>query len=137
MPTRAECFEYAVSVDSDGSARAEDSARLEVPDSWTPEHLLLAGLVRCTLKSLRFHGRAGISVSGGGEASGVVTRRDDDGRYGLVEALCGLDVELDPLPDEQALRELPAKAQRDCFVGASLRVSTQYEWRVNRRVVGR
>ena len=128
MPARAKRFEYAVSIDPDGRGRAEDGVPVEFPDSWTPEHLLLAGLVRCTLKSLRFHaGRAGIAVFGGGSASGVVTQREDDGRYGLVEALCGLDVRLEPPPDGAGLLELLAKAERDCFVSASLRISPEYE----------
>ena len=128
MPARAKRFEYAVSIDPDGRGRAEDGVPVEFPDSWTPEHLLLAGLVRCMLKSLRFHAeRAGIAVFGGGSASGVVTQREDDGRYGLIEALCGLDVQLEPPPDGAGLLELLAKAERDCFVSASLRISPEYE----------
>lgn len=138
MPTRPKRFEYAVSIDQDGVGRAEDADPLELPDAWTPEHLVLAGLVHCTLKSLRYHaGRAGIAASGGGSAAGTVTRRDDDGRYGLVEAACRLDVRLEPPPAEPELRELLVKAERDCFVGASLRASPEYEWRVNGAVVAR
>jgi organic hydroperoxide reductase OsmC/OhrA len=134
VPPRAKRFEYAVSVDPGGQAHAEDGGPLELDESWTPEHLVLAGLVRCTLESLRYHaGRAGISVRGGGTVTGVVTRRDDDGRYGLVEADCRLDVELEPLPGDEPLAELLAKAERDCFVGASLRAAPRYEWRVNGR----
>ena len=138
MHARAKRFGYAVSIDREGLGHAEDGLPLEVPESWTPEHLVLAALVRCTLKSLTYHaGRAGISVSAGGAATGVVTRREDDGRYGLVETGCRLDVELDPPPAEDALAELLAKAERDCFVGASLRASPRYEWRVNGSLIRR
>ena len=134
MGTRAKRFEYSVSVDADGRAYTEDGAPLAVPEEWTPEHLVLAALVRCTLKSLAYHTRrAGVSVSAGSTATGVVTRREDDGRYGLVEARCIVDVSLDPLPDEAAIAELLEKAERDCFVGASLRAAPRYEWRVNGR----
>jgi len=76
MATRAKSFEYADSIDEDGAGQAEGEAELKFPDAWTPEHLMLAGLVRCTLKSLSYHaGRAGITIFGGGSASGVVTRR--------------------------------------------------------------
>lgn len=114
---RAKRFEYAASVDGDGELLADEQDLLEPGPAWTPEHLLLAGLVRCTLTSLVHHaGRAGISVSSSGSASGVVTRREDDGRFGLVEVQCGLDVELDPLPEDAELQALIAKAERDCFV---------------------
>ena len=135
MGTRAKRFEYAVSVDPDGRAVAEGGAPLVVPEEWTPEHLVLAALVRCTLKSLAYHARrAGISVSAGGTATGAVTRREADGRYALVEAECSLDVTLDPLPGHADVAELLAKAARDCFVGASLRAEPRYEWRVNGRL---
>ena len=92
-------FEYAISLDRGGRLLAEDGTALEPGPAWTPEHLLLAGLARCTLKSLRFHAeRAGLTVSGAADAAGVVTQREEDGRYALVEAQVGLDVRLDPLP---------------------------------------
>jgi hypothetical protein len=64
-----------------------------------------------------------------------VTRRDDDGRYAFVEIECGLDVELDPAPEGDALEELLEQAEWGCFIGASLTVSPRYEWRVNGEVV--
>jgi organic hydroperoxide reductase OsmC/OhrA len=136
VQARPKRFEYEVSIDRDGRAHAEEGPPLELDEAWTPEHLLLAGLARCTLKSLVYHARrAGISVSAAGTVVGTVTRREDDGRYALVEADCKLDVELDPPPGDDALAKLLAKAERDCFVGASLRASPRYEWRVNGRPV--
>jgi organic hydroperoxide reductase OsmC/OhrA len=131
-------FEYAISLDRGGRLLAEDGTALEPGPAWTPEHLLLAGLARCTLKSLRFHAeRAGLTVSGGADAAGVVTQREEDGRYALVEVQVGLDVRLDPLPASAALGELLALAERDCFVGASLRVTPLYVWRVNGELADR
>jgi uncharacterized OsmC-like protein len=93
------------------------------------EHLVLAGLVRCSLTSLGYHARrAGIEVTGSGVASGTVTKRHDDGRYALVEITCRLDVELTPPPDDPA--ELLGKAERDCFIGASLTATPTYVWNV-------
>jgi organic hydroperoxide reductase OsmC/OhrA len=94
--------------------------------------------MRCTLKSLGFHAdRAGIAVRGGASAAGVVTRREEDGRFAFVEVECSLDVELEPPLDESALPELLDLAERDCFVGASLTTKPRYEWRVNGEVVAR
>jgi hypothetical protein len=39
------------------------------------------------------------------------------------------DVTISPAPPD--LRELLAKAERDCFVGASLTVAPLYAWTVN------
>lgn len=127
MPKR---FEFSASIGPDGSLCAEDRERLDPGETWTPEHLVLAALCRCTLSSLRFHAEeAGVRSSGTGVASGVVTRRESDGRYAFVEIQCGLDVTLEPEPDDA--QELLALAERDCFISASLTVATEYEWRVN------
>jgi uncharacterized OsmC-like protein len=130
----ARTFEYAASLDGDGTLRAGGSA-LSPEEAWTPEHLVLAGLMRCTLQSLRHHAEnASVAVSGGAAAEAVVTKRDD-GRYGFVEIECGLDVALDPPLTGAELTDLVALAERDCFVGASLRPPPRYEWRVNGEVL--
>ena len=132
----AKRFEYAASLDAEGGLLAGGEAPLAPGDPWTPEHLVLAGLMRCTLKSLRFHAeREHVTVRGNAAAEGVVSKREDDGRYAFVEIEVGLDVELEPLPEEAALAELLDLAERDCFVGASLTQSPRYEWRVNGEVV--
>ena len=129
-------FEYAASLDREGRLRAGDGPTLEPGEEWSAEHLVLAGLMRCTLTSLAFHAeRRSISVRGGAVAEAVVTKREEDGRYAVVEVECGLDVELEPLPEGEALEELLALAERDCFVGASLTAPPRYEWRVNGEVV--
>jgi uncharacterized OsmC-like protein len=132
----ARTFEYAASLDGEGRLLADGGDPLEPGEAWSPEHLVLAGLMRCTLKSLRFHAdRVGISVQGGASAEGMVTKREEDGRFAFVEVECGLDVELEPQPDEGALAELLDLAERDCFVGASLTAAPRYEWRVNGEIV--
>jgi uncharacterized OsmC-like protein len=129
-------FEYAASLDAEGGLLAGGESPLAPGEPWTPEHLVLAGLMRCTLKSLRFHADRGkIAVRGNAAAEGVVSKREEDGRYAFVEIEVGLDVELDPLPEEAALAELLDLAERDCFVGASLAQSPRYEWRVNGELI--
>jgi uncharacterized OsmC-like protein len=133
----AKRFEYAASLDAEGRLLAGGGSPLEPGADWTPEHLVLAGLMRCTLTSLAFHAaQRAVWVRGAAVAEAVVTKRDDDGRYAFVEVECGLDVELDPLPEGEALAELLDLAERDCFVGASLTARPRYEWRVNGEVVG-
>jgi organic hydroperoxide reductase OsmC/OhrA len=133
---RAKRFEYSASVERDGRLLGRDGERLELPEGWTAEHLVLAGLGRCTLTSLDYHAeRAGVAARGSAGLWGVVTKREEDGRYAFVEIECGLDVELEPAPEGDALRELLRLAERDCFIGASLTATPQYEWRVNGQVV--
>jgi organic hydroperoxide reductase OsmC/OhrA len=133
---RAKRFEYAASVEPDGRLRGRDDSPLDLPEGWTPEHLVLAALGRCTLKSLSHHAERGGAVArGSAHASGVVTKREGDGRFAFVEIECRLEVELDPAPEREELAELVSRAERDCFIGASLTVKPRYTWRVNGRAV--
>lgn len=133
---RAKRFEYAASLDRDGRLLANGSAPLEPAAAWSPEHLVLAALMRCTFQSLDFHAeRAGVAARGSAVSEGVVTRREEDGAFAFVEIEVGLDVEIEPRPDDEGLDELLALAERDCFVGASLTAKPRYEWRVNGEVV--
>lgn len=126
----ARTFEYAVSLDREWTARSgEGGPPIPADDAWAPEHLVLAGLMRCTLMSLRFHARDGIEVTASADASGTVTRRESDGRYAFARIAVDLDVTLEPSPEN--VRELLAAAERDCFVGASLTVAPEYRWVVN------
>ena len=122
--------DYTVDLTHDGSLRTEDGTALGPGPAWTPEHLLLAGLVQCSLKSLRFHAhRADIEVAAAeGSAKAHIAKRESDGRYAVVEAEVALEVELVPKPDDPS--ELLAKAERDCFVGASLTVQPRYRWTI-------
>ncbi len=127
MKVQPKRFEYRASLDRDGTAHAETGAPLELSADWTPEHLVLAGLVACSIKSLKYHARrAQIHVAAGGSAHATVAQRDEDGRFAMVEVDIRIEAQLDPAPE--SLDELLAKAERDCFVGASLTVTPRYEW---------
>jgi organic hydroperoxide reductase OsmC/OhrA len=129
---RAKHFDYAAVVGRDGAIGAEGSAPVTLPPELTPEHLVLAGLGRCAIASLEYHAeRAGVAVAAAATASGSVTRRPDDERYAFVRIECALDAELVPAPAPEAVVELVAKAERDCFIAASLRVTPSYRWRIN------
>ena len=134
MPAKR--FEFAVSVDHEGRMLAEEREPLEAGEAWTPEHLVLVALARCTIASLAYHARrASISVAASAAAHGLVTKRDEDGRYAFVELDCRVEVDADPLPEGDDLRALLEKAERDCFVGASLTARPRYTWLVNGREV--
>jgi organic hydroperoxide reductase OsmC/OhrA len=125
-------FHYAIALDRSGRVTADGQAPLELEPAWKPEHLLLAGLARCTLQSLRFHAdRMDADFIGTASASGRVTKRDKDGRYAFVEIDVELDLEVEPAPPGDELAALIASAERDCFVGASLDPPPRYRWRVN------
>ena len=129
-------MEFHVSVDHDGKLLAEQVDVLETGEAWTPEHLVLAALGRCIGASLEYHAnRASFRSTCAATADGVVTKREDDGRYAFVELSVSVEAELEPAPAEADLRELLEKAERDCFVSASLRATPRYAWRVNGRDV--
>jgi len=131
MTVGAKEFRYTLELDRTGRVTADGSSPLDLDTAWTPEHLVLAGLVRCTLQSLRFHAAPlGIDFLANASAAAIVTRRSGDGRYAFVEIDVELELELEPTPGE-GLAALIAKAERDCFVGASLNPSPRYTWRVN------
>lgn len=132
MGTTAKRLVHSVAIGADGVALAEGEAPLELPEAWTPEHLLLVGLVRCTLKSLAFHVR-GATLTTEASARSVITRREHDGLYAAVEIAVDVDVELDPEPDD--VPGLLRRAELGCFVGNSLTVRAGYRWRVNGRDV--
>ena len=89
------------------------------------------------LKSLGFHaGRKGVDVrAASGTGQTLVTERERDDRYALVETQAELAVELVPEPEPDALAELLALAERDCFVGSSLTAKPSYRWIVNGRSI--
>jgi uncharacterized OsmC-like protein len=125
---RARVFEFEVAYDGTSIATAKEET-IDVPEAWSPEHLVLAGLLDCSLTSLRYHAkREGVAVTASGAAAGTVTRRDEDGRFAFVDIEARFDVRFDPAPqDRDALLRL---AERDCFVGASLTAEPRYVWNV-------
>jgi organic hydroperoxide reductase OsmC/OhrA len=86
--------------------------------------------VRCSIDSFTFHARrAGHEVHASGEASGTITKPTPEERYQFVEIKLRIEAQLTPRAENtDALVEL---AERDCFVGASLKVKPEYEWHVS------
>lgn len=135
MAVRAKELRYAVEVTAAGQLTEENGVALELPLEWSPEHLLLAALVRCSLKSLRYHAKyEHVAVrSASGTSRTLVTKRETDDRYALVETEVELAVELDREPEPDALAKLLELAERDCFIGSSLTAKPSYRWTVNGR----
>ena len=130
MPTRAKVLEYAVDVDGAGRMTIPGGGQLVPPQGWSADHLLLAALVRCSIDSLTYHARrAGHEVAASGEAQGTVTKSGEDERYRFVEIAVRIEAQLKPRSAD--VDQLVAKAARDCFVGASLELEPEYEWRVS------
>jgi uncharacterized OsmC-like protein len=127
-------FSYDVSLDREWAARSALGGTT-IPneeEEWTPEHLVLAGLCRCSLTSFRYHARrAGHEPIASASAHGIVTRREEDGRFAFVQIRVALDVVLETPPSRDEIAELILKGERDCFVGASLTTKPDYHWTVN------
>ena len=135
---RAKELRYAVDLTAGGGLTDENGVRLDPPPEWSPEHLLLAALVRCSVKALRHHAeRRGVDIrSASGNGRTLVTKRETDDRYALVDTEVELAVDLEPEPEPGALAELLALAERDCFIGSSLTAKPSYRWVVNGRTIG-
>ena len=135
MAVKAKELRYAVGLSTTGELTDESGVSLDPPPEWSPEHLLLAALIRCSLKSLRHHARrSNVEVrSASGGSRTLVTRRESDGLYAMVKTDVDIVVELEPEPGSAALVELLALAERDCFVGSSLTAKPGYRWTVNGR----
>jgi organic hydroperoxide reductase OsmC/OhrA len=137
MPDVARELRFAVDFTAAGDLTDEDGVRLDVPTEWSPEHLLLAALVRCSLKSLRFHAQrmAVALLAASGASRTLVTKRETDDRYALVDTEVELALEVGSEPATDTLAELLAAAERDCFVGSSLTAKPRYRWVVNGREI--
>jgi uncharacterized OsmC-like protein len=133
MALRTKEFRFAIDLDEGGSVRTEDGTRLEADPAWSAEHLLLAALVRCSLHSLRYSARwARIDVpDASGSARALFAKRESDERYAAVEVELDLAVRLSPHPGEDELAELLERAERGCFIGASLTAKPTYNWTVS------
>ena len=118
---------------ADGSATSGlGGSPIPHEEEWLAEHLVLAGLVRCTLASLGYHlNKDGLRAKRSGSAHGVVTRREDDGLYAFVEIEAQFVVDLEQPLEPDAVRDLTARAERGCFVGNSLKARPRYRWTVN------
>ena len=123
---------FDVTVDGAGDARsALGGSALPREAEWWAEHLVLAGLVRCTLASMDYSARrAGLDAKGAGSAHGTVTKRED-GLHAFVAIETTLEVDIAPAPEPASLRELVGKAEHGCFVSNSLTARPRHRWIVN------
>jgi len=119
VAVRAKELRYAVDLTTAGELTDENGVALDAPAEWTPEHLLLAALVRCSLKSLRYHAeRRGVDVrSASGSSRTFVTKRETDERYALIETDVELVVELE---DGYGIRMPEDEAERIKTVGQAI-----------------
>jgi organic hydroperoxide reductase OsmC/OhrA len=123
--------DYRVDLAPDGGLVTDRGSPLDAPRAWTPEHLLLAALVRCSVLALEHHARrASVETAGTASAEGAVDRRED-GSWGFVEIRCALDVTIEPEPPAPELAGLIDRTEHGCFIGASLSPKPTYHWRVN------
>jgi organic hydroperoxide reductase OsmC/OhrA len=130
MAVLAKTFEYAVEVDGAGRMTIPGGGQFVPPEGWSADHLLLAALVRCSMDSFAYHARrAGHELMAAGSAQGTITKSGDDNRYRFVSISVRIDAQLQPRTNEAD--DLIMKAERDCFVGASLTVKPEYEWHVS------
>jgi organic hydroperoxide reductase OsmC/OhrA len=130
---RAKHFEYWITLDEGGNLSA-DGQPIELREDVSAEHLLLAALARCSISSLdHFARQKNLEPRASAYASGTVTRREEDDRYGFTNIECRLEVELDGELGDDELKALLESAEWGCFVGASLDPAPTYRWRVNGR----
>ena len=141
----AKSFQYEVSLGWDGRRSStlstpgrppiQSGPPADFPDGeaerWSPEHLLLAGLASCTMISFLAHAEhKGVEVTGyASEIDGTVMRRVEDGRYAFVHIHQRPCVTVAAGQAEQA-RELIGKAERDCFISASVTAEVQNDWEI-------
>ena len=130
MGHTAKILEYAVEVDNGGRMTIPGGGQFVPPEGWSADHLLLAALVRCSIDSLAYHARrAGHEVTASGEAQGTITKSGEDARYRFVTIDVRINAQLTPRATD--VDDLLAKAERDCFIGASLTLKPEYEWHVS------
>ena len=132
MPIRPRVLHFDVTVDRAGDARsALGGSAVPREAEWWPEHLVLAGLVRCTLASMDHSARrAGLDATGAGSAHWTVAKRED-GLHAFVAIETTLEVDISPAPEPASLRELVGKAEHGCFVSNSLTARPRHRWIVN------
>jgi organic hydroperoxide reductase OsmC/OhrA len=130
VTTRAKELRFETRLEADGSFCA-GTEELRAPEEWSAEDLVLAGLLRCSLASVRYSAqRAGVAVPAAtGVARGSVTRREEDGRFAFTSVEVEIDATIEGALDEAQRSDLADRAERGCFVGASLVAKPRYTWR--------
>jgi organic hydroperoxide reductase OsmC/OhrA len=130
VPTSAKVFEYAAEIDRAGRMTIPGGAQIDPAEGWSADHLLLAALIRCSIDSFTYHARrAGHEVEAQGQARGTVTKASPEDRYAFVSLDVRIDAQLTPRATDSD--ELIANAERDCFVGASLKTKPTYDWQLS------
>ena len=130
MAVTGKTFQYAVELDGGGRLTIPGGGQFVPPEGWSADHLLLAAVVRCSVDSFAYHARrAGHEVTATGSAHGTIMKTGADGRYRFITIGVRLDVQLTPRATDPS--DLIMKAERDCFVGASLTLTPEYEWHVS------
>ncbi len=128
---RARVLEFAVALDRDGRRHSGGHDRSRCPGTGRPSTSSSPALLECSLTSLRYHaGRVGVAVEasgGAGRGRSPAARRTTASHSSTIDAR--LDVRFDPAPADQVPGCSP-KAERDCFVGASLTATPRYAWKV-------
>jgi len=64
-------------------------------------------------------------------ADARVAHRDTDGRHAMSAPEVAIDVTIAPDPSPEDLGRLLARAERDCFIAASLAAAAHHRWTVN------
>jgi uncharacterized OsmC-like protein len=133
VAVRAKHFDYWISLDERGELTA-DGDPVTIGGDISAEHLLLTALARCSISSLEHFARQkDVDVTTSAYASGTVTRREGQERYGFVSIECKLDVQVAGELADDELRNLLESAEWGCFIGASLDPAPKYSWRVDGR----
>ena len=131
MAAGGKIFAYEARLDAGGGYHEGDAPL--APAGWSAEGLVLAGLMRCSLHSLRHYAtKAGFTVvEASARARGTVAKREEDGRYAFTEVELEVEAGLEPAPGVEQARELAERAEWGCFVGASLVAKPRYTWRIS------
>jgi organic hydroperoxide reductase OsmC/OhrA len=130
VPARAKVFQYAAEIDRGGRMTIPGGAQIDPPAGWSADHLLLAALIRCSIDSFVYHARRlGHEVDAQGQARGTVSKARPDDRYAFVSLDVQIEAQLTPRATDPG--ELIASAERDCFVGASLKLKPTYDWQLS------
>ncbi len=125
-------LEYAVTMDRDSRLVIPGGPALDAGEDWTPESPAAGRRGALRGRKLAFHAaRAGATASATVRADAHVARRDADGRHAVTAPELVLDATIDPAPEARDLGRLLARAERDCFIGASLAAGPRYRWTIN------
>ena len=115
------------------TARAEDVQKIEALESGMDDYMTKPFNPKELVARVRAILRRTAGMPGSGRT--IVTKREADDRYALGETEVELAVDLAPEPETDALAELLALAERDCFVGSSLTAEPSYRWVVGGRAI--